>query len=43
MSMQFDEFILFPFTTFIATLYPVILFIPKDTEPKPPSPKGLII
>lgn len=36
MSMQFDEFSLLPFTTLIATLYPVILFAPRETEPNPP-------
>jgi hypothetical protein len=43
MSIQLDEFALLAFTTLIAALSPVILFLPNETVPNPPSPSGFII
>lgn len=43
MSIQLEELALFGLMTLIAAYYPVMLFLPKETAPKPPSPRGLII
>lgn len=41
--MQLEVAILLVLRTFIAAYSSVIRFLAKDTEPKPPSPKTLII
>jgi len=42
-SMEFEEVILFVLTTLIAAYSFVILLMPRETEPNPPSPRVLII